>query len=65
MAATETAPSTLAVVITGRGPCRCSSRPAGMPATAPARFPAEYATVTAARDHPVLAATWPASTGNA
>lgn len=65
MAATESAPSALAASITGRGPYWCSSRPAGIPVTAPARFPAEYAVVTAALGHPVLAAIWPASTGNA
>jgi hypothetical protein len=52
-------------VITGRGPWRSMSRPAGTPARAPIRFPAEYAAVIAVRDQPVPAVISPASTGNA
>lgn len=52
-------------VITGRGPCRSISRPAGTPARAPVRLPAENAAVTAVADQPVAEVMSLPRTGNA
>ena len=52
-------------VITGRGPTRSSSRPAGTPANAETIKPAEKAAVVALIDQPVSAAMVGAITGKA